>query len=82
MAHLLLLPSPPDDGIAEHHASFIEPAPLIDVLFDQLEYLVSHAEQECPPQCPDCKRLEQVKRLLLVPFSSPDTPEAPEPVAA
>jgi len=66
MADLLLLPGPPDG----HHVFFVEPASLNDVLFDQLEYLVSHAGEECPAGCPDCHRLEQVKKLLLVPFGS------------
>jgi hypothetical protein len=81
MVDLLLLPGPPDRN-ADHSVSFIEPAPLIDVLFDQFEYLVSHASAECPPGCPDCNRLEQIKRLLLVPFGSSVVPESPKPFAA
>jgi hypothetical protein len=82
MADLVVVPSPPDDRNAGRSASFIEPAPLIHVLFDQLEYLVSHTVPECPPGCPDCDRLEQIRKLLLVPFESPNTPAAPESVAA
>jgi len=78
MADLELLPSPPVD----RSAAFLEPAPLIDVLFDQLEYLISHTEQECLPGCSDCERLEEVKKLLLAPFASRDANEAREPVAA
>jgi hypothetical protein len=59
---------------------FIEPARLVDVLIDQLEYLVSHASRGCPPGCPDCFRLQQVKKLLLIPFDSPNMPKAPEPL--
>jgi hypothetical protein len=77
MADLMVVPSPPDDRNADGITSIIEPAPLIDVLFDQLEYLVSHTGGECPAGCPDCNRFAQIKKLLLVPFASPSTPEAP-----
>ena len=80
MADFVVVPSPPDDWDADHSASFIQPAPLVDVLFDQFEYLVSHTEEECPGGCPDCKRFEQIKKLLLVPFESPIPPEALNPV--
>ena len=80
MADVLVAPSPPDEWNAESRASFIAPAPLIDVLFDQLEYLVWHTAGECPAGCPDCKRFEQIKKLLLVPFESPDTPEMLNPL--
>jgi hypothetical protein len=82
MADLLLPPSPTNHREAVRSTSFIEPAPLIDVLFDQLEYLVSHVGQECPRGCPDCDRLGQIKKLLLVPFQSRNAPEARESVAA
>jgi len=74
----IILPSLPEEWNAGHRAVFIEAAPLTDVLFDQFEYLVSHAQQECPPGCPDCERLRQIKKLLLVPFESPDTLTAPK----
>ena len=46
-------------------------APLVDVMFDQLEYLVAHNESHrCPPRCTDCARLRHVKRSLLRPFRS------------
>jgi hypothetical protein len=74
MADPVLLPSPPDNP-SETRKSFSEPAPLIDVLFDQLEYLVSHMDHGCPPGCPDCSRLEQIVKLLLLPFGAPKSPE-------
>jgi hypothetical protein len=77
MADLMVVPSPPDDRNADGVTSIIEPAPLIDVLFDQLEYLFSHTGEECPAGCPDCNRCAQVKKLLLVPFASTSTPETP-----
>ena len=80
MADYLVVPSPPDDWNNQPRPSFIAPAPLIDVLFEQLEYLVSHTGEECPVGCPDCKRFEQVKKLLLVPFASHNTPETLNPL--
>jgi hypothetical protein len=77
MADLIVAPSPPAEWNSEPKACFVSPAPLIDVLFDQLEYLGSHTGEECPVGCPDCNRFAQVKKLLLVPFESPGTPEAP-----
>lgn len=50
------------------HSRNIEPAPVVDVMFDQLEYLVAHASCQCPVNCLDCDRLERIKGLLLVPF--------------
>ncbi|PWU11084.1 MAG: hypothetical protein C5B51_03435 [Terriglobia bacterium] len=49
---------------------YVEPAPLAEVMFDQLEYLVEHSGRDCPPECLDCGRLQQVKNWLLLPFRS------------
>lgn len=38
---------------------YVASAPLPDVMFDQLEYLLAHS---------DCGRLHQVKNWLLLPF--------------
>jgi hypothetical protein len=65
----LLLPRLSDEC---QGSSFIEPAPLVDVLFDQLEYLVSHAAQGCPEGCADCARFREIQRLLLLPFNPPN----------
>jgi hypothetical protein len=46
---------------------YLAETPLLDVLVEQLEYLVAH-ENGCAPDCPDCRRLAQVKRCLLQPF--------------
>jgi hypothetical protein len=55
-------------------ADFIQPAPLGDILFEQLEYLVAHATQACAPGCSDCARLQQVKSWLLLPFGGARRP--------
>ena len=53
-----------------HRPSYVESPQLIDVMFDQLEYLVAHKSSKCSPGCSDCQRLEQVKNWLLAPFRS------------
>jgi|KBSSwiStaDraftv2_1062776.scaffolds.fasta_scaffold1924494_1 hypothetical protein len=50
------------------HVSYTEPAPLVDVMFEQLEYLVAHRDGDCVPGCADCARLAQVQTCLLGPF--------------
>lgn len=52
----------------DHQGGCRAAAPVVDVLYDQLAYLVAHADGVCPPGCPDCARLEQVKIWLLLPF--------------
>ncbi len=49
---------------------FVEPAPAVAVMWEQMEFLVAHAGPNCPPDCPECMRLEQVKQCLLRPFGS------------
>ena len=40
---------------------YVETAPLIDVMFEQLEYLVTHRSAGCQPGCAECARLAQVQ---------------------
>jgi hypothetical protein len=47
---------------------YVASAPVADVLFDQLQYLVAHSGRDCPPECLECGRLERVKHWLLLPF--------------
>jgi len=54
---------PPQRTITPH----LPPAALIDVLIDQIEYLMDHADG-CCPGCADCIRWEQAKHQLLLPF--------------
>jgi len=54
---------------AGHVQCFLEsPAAYADVMREQMEYLLHHLGASCFPGCPDCARLEQVKRPLLRPF--------------
>jgi hypothetical protein len=48
----------------------IAPAPVVEVMRDQLQYLAAHGVRGCPCGCADCARLAQVRNLLLVPFVS------------
>jgi hypothetical protein len=47
---------------------YLPPAPLFDILYEQLEYLTEHVSHTCTPGCPDCVRLIQVSNWLLLPF--------------
>lgn len=70
-------------------AGNVDAVAMVDVMFDQLEYLVMHNGPQCPAGCPECARLEQVKNWLLRPFGAGDpapsltgrVSEAPQPTA-
>jgi hypothetical protein len=47
---------------------YFPPAPLADVMIEQIEYLLSHRGSNCRPGCADCARLSGVEALLLRPF--------------
>ena len=80
MGKLLTLADPPSEG---RPSRYIEPASVADVLFDQLTWLIEHANTSCPPGCPHCARLDRVKNLLLAPFQALTDPRsAPESIAA
>jgi hypothetical protein len=49
---------------------YLAPAPLKTVLFEQLDFLIAHAGQDCPPGCATCRRLSRVLTPLLEPFRS------------
>jgi hypothetical protein len=63
-------PSIATPAVIERNVHNLKAAPLIDVMFDQLEYLIAHSDGACPPDCIDCDRLRQVRNLLLLPFRS------------
>ena len=64
-AHQTLVASQPAPG---HRVCYIEAAPTMKVMFDQLEYLLGHEGQGCPAGCQDCIRLREVEGWLLQPF--------------
>jgi len=51
---------------------YVEPAPAIDVMFEQLEYLFAHKKHACRSGCADCIRLRAVEGWLLQPFRASD----------
>ncbi len=59
-------------GTSAHSAPgphcYIDPADIVPVLQEQFDYLLSHNGSVCPPGCPACRRLEQIKCCLLKPF--------------
>jgi hypothetical protein len=57
---------------AFHHSKarcYMTVAPLLEVMEDQIHYLITHAGKRCLPGCTDCARLEEAKRCLLRPFA-------------
>jgi hypothetical protein len=72
----------PPTSVNEGRSCYIEPASLVEVMFDQLAWLLEHTSASCSPECAHCARLENVKNLLLVPFQVPTEPlAAPKPIA-
>ena len=49
----------------------VEAATVIDVLFDQLEFLIGHHGMNMPmyADCPDCQRLKRVVECLMELFT-------------
>jgi hypothetical protein len=52
-----------------HAGCYVQAAPLLAVLQEQVSYLMSHKDQRCVAGCPDCARLEELRRCLLRPFA-------------
>ena len=60
------LDSPTSEGALD--VSRVAPDLTARIMREQMEYLLNHVSASCFPGCPDCVRLEQVKRPLLRPF--------------
>jgi len=58
-------------ALIERNVHNSKTAPLTDVIHEQLEYLIGHSDGDCPPDCIDCDRLQQVIHWLLLPFFAP-----------
>ena len=67
-------PSPTSQAASARSACYVESAAPMDVMFEQLEYLVAHTRQRCSRGCLDCARLQQVERWLLRPFRANSRP--------
>ena len=63
-------PSVATPAVIERNVHLLKAAPLTDVMYEQLEYLIGHSDGACPENCIDCDRLQQVRNLLLLPFRS------------
>ena len=59
--------SQPAVGALPAKATYLPAADLVEVLFEQVQYLVSHG-RECSAGCADCVRLVRMKSCLLRPF--------------
>jgi hypothetical protein len=57
-------------AVIESNVYKLKAAPLTDVMYEQLEYLIGHSDGGCPPHCIACDRLQQIRNLLLLPFRS------------
>jgi hypothetical protein len=59
------------DSIGRHSGEAL----IVDVLFEQLEFLVAHAARrdDCPSTCCACARFDSVSRHLLAPFGNTTT---------
>ena len=79
MADLTVVPSALGPATSEPHC-YIEPAEADDVMFEQLQWLLDHADGSCAAGCRECTRLETVKRLLLQPFSDTDATPRSRPM--
>ena len=63
-------PSIATPSVIERNEHNLKAAPVTYVMYEQLEYLIGHSAGDCPPECMDCDRLQQVRNLLLQPFRS------------
>ena len=61
-----------ETGDVPHAPCYIPGSPLLEVMQEQVDYLMSHlmthAGNHPSPVCPDCARLEEVRQCLLKPF--------------
>lgn len=63
--------TPEQPSSNDNQLEIIRSAPLEDILFDQLAWLIAHSKaqnMECPEECGDCTRLQMVTDLLMAPF--------------
>ncbi len=60
----------------KHGMVYVAPAPPLDTLFEQLEYLTTHDRGTCLPLCSACCRMKMVRELLLSPFTDLRAPSA------
>lgn len=54
----------------------VEAAYVNEVMREQLEYLIEHAEDRIPCGCPECQRYLRVRTILLEIFGEPEKARA------
>jgi hypothetical protein len=64
------------------HGCYIDPAPVLDIMIEQLQFLAAHATENCGPECVDCARIAQVRNWLLLPFLPAKYPPNSRSIAA
>jgi len=64
------------------HGCYIDPPPVLDIMLEQLHFLVQHDTDNCEPSCADCARVAEVRKLLLQPFYPARYPHKSRSVAA
>ncbi len=64
------------------HGCYIDPAPVLDIMIEQLRFLAEHFTEACDPDCPECARIAQVRHWLLLPFSPAKYPSKSRSIAA
>jgi len=55
-------------GEARSHFYEAPPDSNADIMREQMEYLLRHGQESCSSGCPECARLDEVKRCLFLPF--------------
>jgi hypothetical protein len=66
----------------EKHGCYINPAPVLDIMVEQLHFLAEHVSEECSPDCPECTRITHVRNWLLLPFRPAKYPPKSRSIAA
>jgi hypothetical protein len=64
------------------HGCYIDPAPVLDIMIEQLHFLAEHVSEGCHPDCMDCTRIAQVRNWLLLPFLPAKHPHKSRSIAA
>ena len=61
---------------------YINPAPVLEIMMEQLRFLVEHASEDCAHDCAECARMAQIQSWLLRPFLPAKHPPSFRSVAA
>ncbi|HUI80578.1 MAG TPA: hypothetical protein VLY24_21785 [Bryobacteraceae bacterium] len=78
-SHAMYQPSGAAQAAGMQSECYVEPAPVVEVLLDQLRYLLSHKGASCAADCADCERLAGAQSWLLLPFRATATQGARPP---